>query len=355
MIQDLSNLFIKEGATVKDAMKQLDINAKKILFVVDDQDHLVGSLTDGDIRRWILSEGKLTDKVEIACYKSTFFAPTNYDVQDIKNEIVQRKIEYVPVLDEAKTITDIIFWDKLVDDSIKRKPLVKLKNPVVIMAGGKGTRLEPFTRILPKPLIPIGEKPIIELIIDYFVEYGISEFFISVNHKSRMIKAYFEEIKPGFSIKYLEENLPLGTAGSLNLISEKIDQEIIVTNCDIIIRENISNILDYHRSNNLDMTLVGAFRHYNIPYGVCKIGNYGILNEIVEKPEFDFIVNTGMYILNSSLLSLIPKDTFFHMTDLVEKLKLQNGKIGVYPVSEKSWIDVGEWNEYRKAVELLNK
>lgn len=355
MLKEFQSILIQQGATVKDAMKQLDISAEKILFVIDNQSCLIGSLTDGDIRRWILSEGKLTDKVEVVCFKDTFFTKAKYDIDEIKEDILRRKIVYVPVLDDNKKIIEFIIWDKLFDGKLKRISKEKLHIPVVIMAGGKGTRLEPFTRILPKPLIPIGDKPIIELIIDIFHEYGISDFFISVNHKSRMIKAYFEEINPEYSITYLEEKTPSGTAGSLSLIPKKIDQELIITNCDIIIREDISKILEYHRVNNLDMTLVGAIRHYNIPYGVCKIENGGALTEIVEKPEYDCIVNTGMYIINGSLLPLVPKDTFFHMTDLVEKLKKDKRKIGVYPVSEKSWIDVGEWNEYRRAVELLNQ
>jgi len=207
------------------------------------------------------------------------------------------------------------------------------------MAGGKGTRLDPFTKVLPKPLIPIGERTIIDIIMDKFYQNGIKEFYISINHKSRMIKSYFEEANTKFIIHYLEENQPLGTAGSLKLLEGKIEGSLLVSNCDIIIDTDYSEIIEFHEKKKYDMTIVGSFRHYVIPYGVCEISNGGSLKEIREKPEYDFLVNTGMYVLEPDVLVPIPVNKFYHITDLINEYLKRQEKVGVYPISEK-WYQI---------------
>jgi len=355
MISEFDSILIVETASIKDAMRQLDKTAEKILFVIDGRNHLVGSLTDGDIRRWILAGGTLDENVSKACFSGTYSVTRNYEIESVKEEILRRGIVYVPVVDENNTITEFLIWDKLFDGTLKRKTKEKLDIPVMIMAGGKGTRLEPFTRILPKPLIPIGDKPVIELIIDRFVEFDVQNFFISVNHKSRMIKAYFEELNPPYQIHYIDEDKPLGTAGSLKQLERDITGSIVVSNCDVIINYDYSRILTFHRESQADITLVAATRYYRVPYGICAIDNGGILKGILEKPEYDFLVNTGMYFLESRVFSYIPTETMFHMTDLVSAVKQHGGKVAVFPVSEKSWIDVGEWTEYKRALQLLSQ
>jgi NDP-sugar pyrophosphorylase family protein len=224
----------------------------------------------------------------------------------------------------------------------------------VIMAGGKGTRLDPFTRILPKPLIPIGDKSIIEIIIDKFLKYQINHFIVSVNEKSKIIKSYFEELNPPYSISYIHEPKPLGTAGSLKYLDKKDCHSIIVTNCDIIIDADYADLVDSHLKDNNDITLVASMKQYKIPYGVCEIENGGALKTIIEKPEYNFLVNTGMYIIKTESLKLVPFEEYFHMTHLIEKVKAAGGKIGVYPISESSWIDTGEWEEYKNALKAFN-
>lgn len=354
MIQEFSSILISETASVKDAMRQLDKTAEKILFVVKDENILVGSLTDGDIRRWILKEGSINEKVGEVCFKGTFSVNVGYEPETVKKEILKLKIIYVPILDSNKRIIEFLIWDKLFEGKIKRKPKEKLDVPVVIMAGGKGTRLDPFTRILPKPLIPIGDKSILEIIIDKFLDYQVNHFYISVNHKAKIIKSYFEELDPEYTLTFLYEDKPLGTVGALKQLEGKIQGDLILTNCDIIINANYADILKHHKENKNDITVVASLKHYNIPYGICEIENGGILSCIKEKPEYDFLVNTGMYIISSELLKYIPKDEFFHITDLIEKVKKSNKKIGVYPISENSWIDIGEWVEYKNAITKLN-
>ncbi|MHA1384774.1 MAG: nucleotidyltransferase family protein [Candidatus Helarchaeota archaeon] len=352
MIDKFSSILINKNASVKEALEQLDKTAEKILFVVDEENKLIGSLTDGDVRRWILKDGDLCAEVSSVCYKGTYYVYTGYSLDDVKKEIFKRKIVYVPVLNKDKEIIEFIVWDKLFDGKIARKTKDKLDVEVVIMAGGKGTRLDPFTRILPKPLIPIGEKSILEIIIEKLTEYQINKFYNSVNHKAKIIKSYFEEIKHAYKIKYLHEDKPLGTVGAIKQLEGKLNKEIILTNCDVIIEIDYGDLVRHHIRHKNDITIVASLKTYNIPYGICEIENSGDLINIREKPEYNFLVNTGMYVLNPETLRYIPRNKFFHMTQLIEKLKSTH-KIGVYPISENSWIDVGEWAEYKKAVEKL--
>ncbi len=352
MIKEFKSILINKNATIKDAMKQLDKTAEKILFVVDENIKLVGSLTDGDIRRWILKDGDLLSDVSSACFKGTYSVFTDYELSSVKEEILKRKIVYVPVVNSEKEIVEFLVWDKLFEGKIVRKKKDKIDAEIVIMAGGKGTRLDPFTTILPKPLIPIGDKSILEIIIEKFTAYQVNKFYVSVNYKAKIIKSYFEALNPEYQITYLYEEKPLGTVGAIKQLEGKINKRIILTNCDIIIEADYFDLLKHHIENKNDITIVASLKHYNIPYGICEIENGGTLIQIKEKPEYDFLVNTGMYVINPDVLKFIPKNEFFHVTDLIEKIK-SNHKIGIYPISENSWIDTGEWAEYRKAIEKL--
>jgi NDP-sugar pyrophosphorylase family protein len=215
------------------------------------------------------------------------------------------------------------------------------------MAGGKGTRLKPLTNVIPKPLIPIGDKTIVEKIMDRFMSVGCRDFYFSVNYKAETIRHYFDTIEhKDYEITYFKEDKPLGTAGSLYLIRDKIETTFFVSNCDIIIDEDYSEILKYHRENKNELTIVAALKHYSIPYGTIKTGDNGLLIELIEKPELTFQINSGMYIMEPHLLSEIPENVFFHITHLIENIKKRNGKIGVFPVSEGSWKDIGERDMY---------
>lgn len=353
MIKEFSSILINENASVKEAMKQLDKTSEKILFVVTDDAKLVGSLTDGDVRRWILNEGSLVESVKKVCFKETYFVSVKYNLVKVKEEILKKKIIYVPVIDEARKIVEFLVWDRLFDGKIHKKVKEKIENPVIIMAGGEGTRLDPFTRILPKPLIPIGDKTILEIITEKFLDYRVHHFYISVGHKAKIIKSYFEELKPEYKITYLDEKKPLGTVGALKQLEGKVEGSLVLTNCDIIIDADYVDILNHHKGNKNDITIVASLKYYSIPYGICEIENGGSLLRIKEKPEYNFLVNTGMYIINSELLKYIPNDEFYHVTHLIEKVISLDRKVGIYPISENSWIDTGEWGEYKRAMKLI--
>ena len=354
MITNKFEQFLINGEeSVLSSMKKLDINAHKILFVIDDSEKLIGSLTDGDIRRWILSGNELSEHVHQICHKTPYFVKEDYSIQDVKELMLANNIECIPELSSENTIKDLLFWADIFQEVKAEKPKKQMNYPVVIMAGGFGKRLAPFTTILPKPLIPIGDKSIVEHIIDRFLPYGIDNFYMTVNHKSKIIKSYFEDIEKDYSIKLVKEEKPLGTAGSLKLVKDEIDDVFIVTNCDIIIHADYSGIVDFHINSGYDITLISSMMNYTIPYGVCEIDSGGSLIEIREKPECNFLISTGMYILNKKILDLIPDNEFFNITQLVEEVKKQGGSVGVFPISEKSWNDTGEWDEYIKTVKRL--
>ena len=344
----MRDLFINKELSIKEAIKKLDETARKILLIVEDN-KLIGVLTDGDIRRWILKSGNLSEPVSLIMIKEPKYIFED-ERKNAKKVLKEYNIEAVPVLNKEKEIVDIIFWN----DNFNRKfKFNKMDNPVVIMAGGKGTRLDPYTKILPKPLIPIGDIPIVERIINRFNEYGCNNFYMTVNYKKNMIKAYFNEIQKSYTIEYIEEEKPLGTAGSLYLLKDKIIDTFFLINCDILIEGNYSDMLKYHKGNKAKITLITSLKHYTIPYGVIQINGDSDVKKMTEKPGYDFLVNTGMYILEPEVINDIPENEFFHITDLINDYINNGEKIGVYPVSEGSWLDMGQFKEMEIMLERL--
>ena len=250
-------------------------------------------------------------------------------------------------------LKNVILLESLLEEN-ERKINKKLSLPVIIMAGGIGSRMEPFTKVLPKPLIPVNGKPIIEHIIDNFLQNGCSDFHLTINYKSKILRAYFSELKKDYSISFQEEKKPLGTAGSLKFFSGKFDKPIFITNCDIIVKTDYNSFYDFHIDGNFDISLVASMKQYEIPYGTCELDSNGNLFKIDEKPSYNFLVNTGLYIINPDLLNIIPNDKFFDITTLIKKCKEINKKVGVYPVGDDSWIDVGQWDEFRLASKRLS-
>jgi NDP-sugar pyrophosphorylase family protein len=219
---------------------------------------------------------------------------------------------------------------------------VAIDAPVVIMAGGEGSRLAPYTKVLPKPLLPVGETPMVELVIERFQEYGCTDFILSVNYMADLIKTYFADISRGeYQVRFIEEDVPLGTAGSLRLLDSSIERTFFLSNCDTLIDADYSDILRFHKEGGHEVTIVAATKHFTVPYGVCEMGEGGLLARLREKPAFDFLVNTGFYVLEPGVVDDIPDGRVFHVTDLVDLYVGQGRRVGVYPVSEDSWVDMG--------------
>jgi dTDP-glucose pyrophosphorylase len=333
-------------------MKALNKTEVKCLLVVNKTKKLKGTLTDGDLRRSILDGRQFSEDISKSYNTNPFTLIQNKFNEDEAKEILHnKKIDLIPVINNEGLLVDCVTW-KSFDSEITHKKLLD-RVPVVIMAGGKGTRMEPFTKILPKPLVPINEKPIIEHIIERFTNVGCGDFHITVNYKSRILKAYFEEIQPDYIFNFVDELQPLGTAGSLSFLEGEITEPFFITNCDTIIKSDYASIYDFHQKGGYDVTLVASAKEYIIPYGTCELNDKGHLSQINEKPHYDFLINTGLYILNPDILSLIPKNKFYHITHLIEKAKNQGKKVGVFPIDDDDWIDVGQWAEYKQAVEKL--
>ncbi len=349
----INNFFIQPNISLKDAMKKFDKSKEGILFVVDEDNVLKGSLSSGDIRRWLLKGGRLSAKISQICNKNPYCVLTNYNLKEVKEVMIKKRITCVPIVDLQKKMVDLLLWSDVFEEIQSTKSMAN--TPVVIMAGGQGTRLEPITKIIPKALIPLGDKSIVELIIDRFKEYKIKKFYLTINYKAEVIKAYFKDIKPDYQISYIRENKPLGTAGCLRYLINKVTQTFFLVNCDTLITNvNYNEILDFHKKGKFDLTIISALRKIIVPYGVCEIDKNGALSKIKEKPESNYLVNTGMYLLNPSAIKNIPKDKMYHMNQLIDDLMHNGGKIGVFPISEKSWHDIGEWQEYKKTVNILN-
>lgn len=339
--------------SVVEAMQKIDENARGILFILDAEKKLVGSLSDGDIRRWLIQTGELKASVAGIMNRNLKFRYSGRE-EDALAYMEKQKIRALPVVDTDHHIIRIIFDS---DEPEKFSPdrNEKLREvSVVIMAGGTGTRLYPYTKILPKPLIPIGDIPIMERIINKFVAFGVQNYYVTVNYKKGMIKSYFSELAPDYSVRYVEEEKPLGTAGSLRLIKQDFDRPVFVTNCDILIHADYANLYEYHRESGNAMTVVTALKNIVVPYGVLQSGEQGIVTSMEEKPRLSYFVNTGMYVLNPEVIPMIPEDTFFHMTDLADKLLKKGIQVGMYPISEDSFLDMGEFEEMKRMEEKLD-
>lgn len=339
---------IQSTKTIIEALKQMDEVKVKMLFVFESE-KFIGLLTIGDVQRSILKDIDLTQSISTILDRNKIYASSDETMESIKQTMYCLRAECMPVIGNDGNLVEVYFWIDLFGNK-EQKVKPELNLPVVIMAGGKGTRLAPLTNIYPKPLIPIGEKTIVESIMDKFVAYNCHDFYMSVNYKADTIKNYFDSINnPEYNVNYFQEDKPMGTAGSLRLLKDKINSTFFVSNCDILIHEDYANILEYHRENKNELTIIAAIKTFSIPYGTIITGEHGLLESIEEKPTLSFKINTGLYILEPSLLDDIP-DEFFHITHLMEKLKDQGRRVGVYPISQTDWQDMGDWDEYLKLI-----
>lgn len=275
-------LIIEPEKNIRSAMQHMDEVRSKLLLVCKNH-KFISVLSIGDIQRAILSNHSLDAAINSILRDQIIIASSQDKEEDVRNLMLQHRIEAMPIVDDDKNVVDVIFWNQIFSE--KKEMVDTLPEiPVVIMAGGEGTRLKPITNIIPKPLIPLGEKPILEWIIDSFNEVGVKNFYLTVNYKQDMIRSYFaNHPHRDYSLNYFEENKPLGTAGSLHLLKGKLKETFFVTNCDILIKDDYSEMLKYHKSNGNELTAVSAVKHFKIPYGTLEFGENGILGKIKRK------------------------------------------------------------------------
>lgn len=345
----LDDYIVLSDNNIMDIMRKIDKNAMGIVYVCDDDRRLLGAITDGDIRRFIIHSGKLDARAN-EIMKTDPISISENEIESARRVMRIRQVKSVPILDSDQHIIDIRFLDE-------RSIIVKKKidSPVVIMAGGMGTRLQPYTSVLPKPLIPIGEKTITEHIIERFQNAGCKHFDMIVNYKKHFIKSYFRDLENSPDISFFEEEEFLGTAGGLRMLIGQYRESFFMTNCDILIDADYSEIMDYHRMNDNIATIVCAVKNMKLPYGVIKTNDRGRVSTIHEKPDVTSVVNTGFYVLSPEFLDEIPEGRVAHITDVLQAC-IDNGlNVGMYPVSEDSWMDMGQMDELQKMTEKLGE
>lgn len=326
--------------SVSEGMQRIDYNARGILFLTDERGILVGCVTDGDIRRFLLTGGKMSDNIMQAANCKPKAAHTLTEAKSMYHE--QNYIA-IPVIDAQGRI--IVVYN---GDESKSRERAALKIPVVINAGGRGTRLDPLTRVLPKPLIPVGDLPIIEHIMKEYQSYNCNEFHIIVNYKRDLMKAYFAENDNHYNITWYDEAEPLGTGGGLSLLRGKFRDTFFFANCDALLTANYESMLKFHRENGNMITMICAYKNINIPYGVVEMGINGTIQDMREKPLMSFLANTGIYLVEPEVIEDMEDHVSIGFPDIVEKEKQKGKRVAVFPVSEIDWMDMGQLPELEK-------
>ena len=324
------------------AIEIIDRAALQIALVIDQEGRLVGSTTDGDIRRGILKGYALSKPVSLVMNRQ----PVVAQIGDSRDRILQlmreKMVRQIPLLDESRMVAGV----ETIDDLMRTS---KRSNWVVLMAGGSGSRLRPLTYDCPKPLLKIGERPLLEIILQNFINQGFQKFFISVNYKAEMFIDYFGDgSKWGAEIGYLHERQKMGTAGSLGLLPGRPEESMVIMNSDLLTKINFGQLLDFHQEQKAQATMCVREYDIQVPYGVVQIQNQNIYT-ISEKPTQSFFVNAGVYVLEPGVLELLPREAaIFDMTDLFNKLIRNKDQTCVFPVREY-WLDIGHMDDLNKA------
>ena len=340
MNEGIQKYIVRSDITLAQAMQRIDINAGGVLFLVDEKGRLQYSLTDGDMRRFLLSGGQMSAPCSCAANPCPLYARSVEKAMERRDE---KNYKAIPIVDEKGVVIDIYLGES-------RGEVVHaaLNVPVVINAGGRGTRLEPFTKVLPKPLIPVGDLPIIEIIMKQYQSYQCNDFHVIVNYKRELIKAYFADNDRHYDIAWYDEFVPLGTGGGLSLLRGKMDTTFFFSNCDNLLLANYERILQFHRENSNVITMVCACKNFSIPYGVVEMGINGKIDKIREKPMLSFLINTGIYVVEPEVLEDIADGVAVGFPDIVEQQRRNGKKVAVFPVSESEWLDMGQLSELEK-------
>ena len=343
----LSDYLIEKAEPISEALVKLEkLPDRKILFVVEDE-MLRGALTDGDVRRHLLAGGRIEDPVIEAATKM----PVSFDgfgEGDARELLHEKGVVCIPMTVGGKIHT-LIF-----EDSTVNAELGGLDVPVIIMAGGFGTRLAPYTDVLPKALMPVGEKTITEHIMDRFRKFGCSEFTFIVNHKKNLIKSYLSEIDDGsVKISFSDETKPLGTGGGLYKFKGQGLDIAFMTNCDTIVEADYRDVIKKHRESGAVLTIVCSKAKLEVPYGVIETDGEGYLSAMKEKPTFDFLTNTGFYVITDEFINEVEDDVFQPMTDIISRCLEKGLKIATYVIDSSCFVDIGRPDDLRKVIKKI--
>jgi len=338
-----NNFLIQSDSSVREALKQMDLNATDNLILLSG-DRVVGFFSSGDFRRLVYKGVDFESQLARVIEKDFIFLSENY----LNSEVLQtfqtyKYLKIISILDLQGRLIEVLHREDYIGDIVY--PSVDI--PIVIMAGGLGSRLAPLTDIIPKPLIPMTGETVIKIIIDSFKAFGFHNFHISVNYQREIIKAYLNSLSSDYLFNFIEESSPMGTAGALHYFNIGKHDDFFVINCDTIINVNYSTIYDQHVECKNDITIVASMKDYEIPYGICEVDSNGTLLDIKEKPTGSVLANTGMYIINKKVLDLLPGDDGpINMDAIIKAAKDRSYNVGVFPISNKAWQDVGQWKDY---------
>lgn len=336
----LEKIIIKEHLPLKEALKVLDEAGIQILLVVDDSRRLLGVITDGDVRRHILRDGSMDIPVTQIMNRK-FVSLEEGEINRAQELLKKQQINHVPIVDAVGVVIGLV--EGL---AFGQEDVVSQDIPVVVMAGGKGTRLSPITKIIPKPLMLTGDKTMLERIFDNFSAQGFTNFYVIVNYKKELIKSYFSEIDVGLNIMFIDEERFQGTVGGLNLLKGKVDKPFILTNCDVLANVHYAHLLDWHFEHNAQLTLLGVRKRFDIQYGVVRMNNDNYVSSIDEKPFFNHVIVSGIYVIDPSLFDIIPENESFGMDQLIRACIDSDRKVACYPIND-GWFDMGQFDEYR--------
>ena len=338
---DWKKVLLKPGDTMEYAIKVLHKGGCRIALVTDEHCRLLGTITDGDIRRALINQLTMKSPVSLVMNSNPLVVDSKVKNEEMLSLMSDNGLLHMPILDKDGVLCGLETLQHLIE-----KPVYD--NPIFLMAGGFGTRLHPLTEDMPKPLLKVGSKPILEMIIEQFISHGFHNFYLSTYFKSEKIRNYFKngEIY-NISIQYVHEDKPLGTAGSLGLLPANVSNlPIIVMNGDLLTKVDFKNLLDFHCNNDSDATMCVREYEFQVPYGVVDIENY-IIKGIKEKPVHKFFVNAGIYVLNKTLINKLDGKSYIDMTDFLDK-ELGSDKVNAFPIHEY-WLDIGEIEEYERA------
>lgn len=335
-------LFVSQNASIREALQVINDSGKLIALVVDDAERLVGTVTDGDVRRGILRGMGLEDPVHLVCKRDPVTAGLAESRQDILRRMRAHSVHQMPVVDQDRRVVRVDFADEQYLFSTTRN------NLVVLMAGGLGKRLRPLTEDCPKPMLRLGDKPILGHIVENFMHDGFHRFVISVNYRGEMIEEHFGNgAELGCEIQYLHEERPLGTAGALSLLLRRPDKPFFVMNADLLTTLNFVHLMDFHAEHMGAVTICVKEYRYEVPYGVVQTEDHRVIG-LAEKPVHRFQVNAGIYVLDPVALDLIPSNTACDMTTLIQGLLDHGYPVFSFPVMEE-WLDVGRMSDFEKA------
>ncbi|MDD5298992.1 MAG: nucleotidyltransferase family protein [Gallionella sp.] len=327
--------------SIREAIRILDESAKQIVLVVNENNRLLGTVTDGDIRRSILKGMSLDEPIQEIMNPDPTVAMIDEGRENILAAMQRTRLHHIPLVDENHCLVGLETLDELIQSRTR-------ENRVVLMAGGLGSRLRPLTDECPKPMLKIGNKPLLETILENFIEYGFRRFYISVNYMADVVKSYFGDgSRWGVDIDYLHEDQRLGTAGALSLLPEKPTESLFVMNGDLLTKVNFKQLLDFHSGHRAQATMCVREYDFQVPYGVVKINDHRIIS-IDEKPVQRFFVNAGIYVLEPEALDLVFPNTYFDMPTLFEKLINLKKETAVFPIREY-WLDIGQLSDYDRA------